>query len=303
MDLFCAKIGGVRISYVDFGKSGKERRRLIKRERKMIETAKFKVDYEKCIGCGKCLEVCPGNMVGGNVLRLDNGIAVMVDQGKFGWKGCWKCQHCLAVCPEGAISVLGISPEEVTGKPTIAIKDELPKLIAYRRTCRAFKKTDVSKDVIDEILKSVSGVPTGGNNFSLEFCVVETRDKMRELYRAVFGDPVQKSMFDGEDLSALRLYDAPHLFIAHKAVGDRFQDGALTEMGLATAYFELIANAFGLGTVISTYSAEMISASKRAKEFLGIPDSHKLLTVIGFGYPKFEYARGVKKSKKINRIR
>ncbi len=271
----------------------------------MIEIAKFFVDDDKCIGCGKCLAVCPGNMVGGDVLRFENNRPVMVDQANFGWKGCWRCQHCLAVCPTGAISIFGVSPEEVSAKPDPSIKEELAKLMQFRRTCRAYKKADVDKNVIDEILKAVSAVPTGGNNRSLEFCVVETREKMKELYRAVFGDAVQTSLFgeNDDDLSALRLYDAPHLFIAHKAVGDRFQDGAITEMGLAAAYFELIANAYGLGTVISTYSAEMLTKSKRAKEFLGIPSDHRMLTAIGFGYPKYEYARGVKKSKKINRIK
>ena len=271
----------------------------------MNESAKFKINAEKCIGCGKCLAVCPGNMVGGDVLRFENDHPVMVDQTNFGWKGCWKCQHCFAVCPTGAISVFGISPEEAAAKPDPSVREELSKLMQFRRSCRAFRKADVEKNVIDEILKAVSAVPTGGNNQSLEFCVVESREKMKGLYRAVFGDAVQMSIFeeDDDDLSALRLYDAPHLFIAHKAVGERFQDGGLTEIGLASAYFELLANAYGLGTVISTYSAEMLSKSKRAKEFLGIPDSHRLLTVIGFGYPKYEYARGVKKCKKIKRIR
>ncbi len=272
----------------------------------MMDNARFFVNTDKCIGCGNCLEVCPGNMVGGDVLRFENDHPVMVDQSNFGWKGCWKCQHCLAVCPVGAISVLGISPEEVPEKPSESAKYELAKLMQFRRSCRAFKKDDVDKSIIDEMLKAVSAVPTGGNNHSLEFCVVESRKKMKELYDAVFGSAVQTSIFsdeDQDDLSALRLYDAPHLFIAHKAVGDRFQDGALTEMGLATAYFELIANAYGLGTVISTYSAELLFKSKRAKAFLGIPEGHKALAVIGFGYPEYEYARGVEKNKKINRIK
>ena len=71
--------------------------------------AEFRVNTDKCIGCGLCLDVCPGNMVGGDVLRMMDGHPVMVDPGKFGWQGCWRCQHCLAACPEGAISILGVS--------------------------------------------------------------------------------------------------------------------------------------------------------------------------------------------------
>ncbi len=264
------------------------------------EIANFKVDKSKCTGCGKCLSVCPGNMVGGNVLDFQDGNPVMVDEKNLGtWKGCWKCQHCLAVCPTGAISVLGVKPEDVPAMPNESIKDELAKLIAYRRTCRAFLKQDVDKKVIDSILDSLSNLPTGGNNQSLEFCVVESRKAMKQVYQAVFGGK-QMSMFEtteNDDFSKLRLYDAPCLFIAHKAKDARFQDGPLVEINIATAYFELLANANNLGTVISTYSAELLSKSKEARRLMHIPEDHELMVVVGFGYPKIKYARGVKKDR------
>ena len=270
-----------------------------------MQNAGFSVDAERCSGCGLCLDVCPGNMVGGDVLRLEDGLPVMVDQTKFGWHGCWRCQHCLAVCPTGAISILGVSADKVSGKPDFAIQEELPKLIKYRRTCRAFKKDDVDSGTIDEILDAVSAVPTGGNNQRLEFSVVYSRDAMRKIYNAVFGSARQLSFFDSdgtEDFSGLRIYDAPHLFIAHKAVGERFRDGDLVEVNLATAYFELLANAYGLGTVVSTYSAELLSKNKQVRQILRIPDDHNFMTVVGFGYPKYKYARGIAKRRKINKI-
>ena len=270
-----------------------------------MKNARFKVNTGKCTGCGLCLNVCPGNMVGGDVLRMSDGHPVMVDQTKFGWQGCWRCQHCLAVCPAGAISVLGVSPDEVSGKPGDAIREDLPRLVKYRRTCRDFQKKEVDSRTIDEILEAVSAVPTGGNNQRLEFSVVCTRDAMRKLHDAVFGGGRQMSLFETdeeEDFSDLRIYDAPHLFIAHTVVGDRFRDGDFVEISMATAYFELIANAYGLGTVISTYSAELLSKNKDAMQLLRIPENHRFMTVVGFGYPKYKYARGVEKSKKINKI-
>ena len=113
------------------------------------------------------------------------------------------------------------------------------------------------------------------------------------------------NLFESEaedDLSNLRIYDAPHLFIAHKAVGDRFRDGDFVEMNLATAYFELLANAYRLGTVISTYSAELLAKNKEARQILHIPDDHRFMTVVGFGYPKYEYARGIAKQRKIFKV-
>ena len=260
-----------------------------------MKSAEFEVNNEKCTGCGLCLDVCPGNMVGGSVLKLEDGKPVMVNQTKFGWRGCWSCQHCMAICPTEAISILGVKPEDVTGKPAPETADELAKLMAYRRSCRDFKKDDVDKETIDKIMDAVSAVPTGGNNQSLEFSVVYTRDAMKKIYQAVCGKP-------GDDFSDLRIYDAPHLFIAHKPIGGRFSDGGMTEINLATGYFELMANASGLGTIISTYAAEQLSKNKEALEILGIPKNHKFTTVVGFGYPKYNYARGIKKERPVKKV-
>ena len=267
--------------------------------------ANFKVDQDKCIGCGQCLNVCPGNMVGGDVLRMEDNHPVMVDETSFGWKGCWRCQHCLAICPTGAISIFGIDPEQVSPKPNDSIKEDLNRLMRYRRSCRDFKKEEVDKKTIDEIVEAVANVPTGGNNNRLEFSVIYTRDAMRKLFEIVRAHNKQLSLLDTndeDDFSEMRLYDASHLFIAHKPVGDRFRDGDYVEINIASAYFELLANAYGLGTILSTYCAELLSSNKEALKFLEIPEDHTFMTVVGFGYPKYPYARGIDKIRKTHKI-
>ncbi len=268
-----------------------------------MEKANFKVDLNKCIGCGNCLNVCPGNMVGGHVLVMENNHPHLVDETNFSWKGCWKCEHCLAICPTGAISIFDINPEDVAKKPSPAIKEDLSRLMKYRRSCRDFKNEEIPSNIIDEMLDAVAHVPTGGNNKSLEFSVIYTKEAMGKLYKLYKNSNKQLSLFDTmDDYSELRIYNAPHLFIAHKAVSERFKDGAITEINLATAYFELIANAYGFGTIISTYSAELFASNKEILKFLNIPEGHKIMNVVGFGYSKYQYQRGVKKNKKINKI-
>ncbi len=51
------------------------------------------IKQENCIGCGKCTEVCPGNLI-----RLRDGKAVIARE-----KDCWGCTSCLKECRKGAI--------------------------------------------------------------------------------------------------------------------------------------------------------------------------------------------------------
>ena len=127
---------------------------------------------------------------------------------------------------------------------------------------------------------------------------------MRKVYTTMFANPKQLNFLEesDDDFSALRIYDAPHLFIAHKQIGERFRDGDYVEINMATAYFELLANAYGLGTVVSTYSAELLSKNNQVRKLLCIPEDHCFMTVVGFGYPKYQYARGIQKRRPIHNI-
>ena len=64
----------------------------------------FHVDPAKCIRCGECVNECPVN-----ILVIGDTVPFVAD-GRSG--DCTGCQHCLAVCPEGAVSVLGLNPDD-----------------------------------------------------------------------------------------------------------------------------------------------------------------------------------------------
>jgi len=56
----------------------------------------IKIDTEKCVGCGTCVDVCP---VG--VWELVNGKASPVNASE-----CLACHACETQCPENAIEII-----------------------------------------------------------------------------------------------------------------------------------------------------------------------------------------------------
>ena len=77
------------------------------------------IDSSKCIGCSRCPEICPGN-----IIRLNH-------EGKAYLKrplDCWHCMACIKVCPVGAISL--ILPPELGGRGgelTVNVRENVTK--------------------------------------------------------------------------------------------------------------------------------------------------------------------------------
>lgn len=51
------------------------------------------IDAKKCIGCNKCVEICPTK-----TLEMKDGKAVVAHP-----ENCVECHACESVCPSGAI--------------------------------------------------------------------------------------------------------------------------------------------------------------------------------------------------------
>ena len=135
-----------------------------------MNLANFKVDKDKCIGCGLCEKVCPGGILHVNTERK----CEMDEIDSFGWNGCWKCEHCLAVCPGGAISIFGKRPEASipTVKPETAAS-VMDALVMNRHSCRRFLKKDVPAKTIDAMLQRIGNAPNGGNKQQVEFTLID----------------------------------------------------------------------------------------------------------------------------------
>jgi adenylylsulfate reductase subunit B len=77
----------------------------------------IQISENKCIGCGRCVEACPGNLIKKN------------KQGKAAIRhirDCWGCTSCLKECPVQAISFfLGADIGGKGGRFTVKSSDEV----------------------------------------------------------------------------------------------------------------------------------------------------------------------------------
>lgn len=277
----------------------------------------FEADTSKCIGCGLCKKVCPAML-----LDLDeNGKCFSKPVSELNWYGCWKCQHCLAVCPTGAIRVLGKHPEDSLLPPGRQIADDLDALVANRRSCRHFRQENVDPELTRHLLHILSNMPSGGNKQAVEYTVIDRIEDVRQLlgrirsgYQKMKERKEYPYSWDEESLRIMESREeqamngdmffcsAPHLFIPH--MPRKFNTCAI-DTSMALAYFELLANAHGLGTVYLGFPHHIMHHIPELEGILEIPEDHYIGVLMGFGYPEIAYARGVQREDgaRIHRVR
>lgn len=98
----------------------------------------IRINQEKCVGCGKCEEVCPGTLI-----AIENHKAWM----KYP-KNCWGCVSCVKECAVGAIDFyLGA---DIGGKGSVMSVSSDRDILEWR-----IKKPD-EKDVIIQVNRKTS---------------------------------------------------------------------------------------------------------------------------------------------------
>ena len=270
----------------------------------------FKVDLEKCIGCGQCASDCPAM-----IITMDSNLPVIAEDVE---QFCIGCLHCVAVCSEGAASIRGYSL--VNGSE---FKDDLPSaekmelLIKGRRSVRNYQEKNVEPELIEKMLDVASHAPSGHNDRGLLYTVVKDRGTLFDLREAAF-DGLQKLIDEKNLPEGMEMFidiieawkssgkdilfrGAPHLLLVSS---DKESAAPLHDCMIALTTFEMYAQSCGVGTIWNGLAMLTISELvPELKKRLGIPQNHQLGYVMGFGLPALNYQRTIERGgPEINRV-
>lgn len=256
----------------------------------------IKVDYEKCIRCGACSDVCPSQIIETN----DEGLPI---KGKD--RSCIACGHCTAVCPVAAMDnrKAMLADCEQLGDWELPDAETMRKILRSRRSIRCYKSQNIHESKITELLDLARYAPTGGNSQGLSFVVFSDRKLLHELSQSVI-DWMQHQIDNKiEDYIYFRgavkawndhgydciLRGAPHLIVAIAPQKDK---RAMSNCSYVWSYAELFAPSMGLGTCIAGYMhAAAFLQWQPLLSLLELPEGFAPAGFLMAGYPKYKYKR------------
>ncbi|MFC2083717.1 nitroreductase family protein [Bacteroidota bacterium] len=291
------------------------------------------INYDKCTFCERCYEVCPNYVFS---TCEEEGV------GKVELKypsHCCECAHCILICPEGAITDKNIFPEKLRQIEKIEIEpDKFMNIIFSRRSIRSFKTQSVPTESIKYLLKAAGNAGTASNSQSEKFIVVQNRETLQKLEKAVI-----EVLWAGKSLIIRRLKEkisAPiklmlgkknkksstdygKIFIAREKMGELYGNEkiggmifrnapaviivtgskknplAATNSALAIRTMELLAVTMGLGTCWVGFLVVAAKYSRRIDKFFNLSSDRSIYGALMIGYPKHEYIKMIDRKERV----
>ncbi len=136
----------------------------------------LKVDKEKCLKCGICVECCPAC-----ILTMGaEGPECNFD------RGCMSCGHCVAICPVGALNnkYTPLERQRPITKPMLD-DDTAYEFMRMRRSVRNFKPAIPTEDELSKLLNITRYAPTATNSQGMYYIVIRDAEKIHAIADAV----------------------------------------------------------------------------------------------------------------------
>ena len=256
----------------------------------------IRIDRGKCTACGACVRDCVVHVL---TMGADGFPAVRPEDERF----CLNCQHCLAVCPSGAVDCHGVDADAALAPEPIPDGIAMAALVRQRRSVRQWRKDPIPDRIWARLQDSLAWMPTGCNDHRLHFTMVRDRERMdwfrREMsgkLKVIFRSGVLKLFYPGFRRYMAEVMrgddvifrDAPHMIVASTP-----KDAPCREADpwIALSYFDLLAQANGLGTCWSGFAVHAFKWVGGLRRALQLPKGHRVGAVLLFGPPAVAYPR------------
>jgi nitroreductase/NAD-dependent dihydropyrimidine dehydrogenase PreA subunit len=274
------------------------------------------IDYETCTKCLLCVQTqarCFSKRGDTVVAEADENTCVL-------------CGHCVGFCPSESIThhTMDMNNFPEVGKRHAIDADDFTQLIRERRSHRAFLNKPVPRKDLERLIDTVRYAPTGHNDQTVEIVLVQNPGrrkvlsnlavdfmaaagkgqarKLAELKASGTGTPEAIAQLTGGSefmgfLAQARdegrdplLYEAPIVAIFHsptKSVTPK--DNCV----IAATTMGLFARTLGLETTYIALFEAAANAHEPLKKELGLPEGHRVFSVLVMGYPRVKYLRAV----------
>lgn len=266
----------------------------------------------KCIGCERCVAVCPSFVLG----MAEEKVKLLRGE----W--CIGCGHCGAVCPSEAILREGMAFEKhpKRGEVPAVTPEILGLLVRERRSIRNYSTDPIPKQILEQILDAGRYAPTGTNSQNVHYVVLTSPHQINELrqmtirfYEKIFsraGTPLgrfalsllagkktveylqesipkmkvaREAMNQGQD----RLfYHAPVVMVTH---AESWDSSSSFNCSVALYNCSLKAHTLGLGCCFNGFLVNAVNHDPKIKRWLGIPSDHRSYSAMALGYPTIKY--------------
>ena len=258
----------------------------------------FEVDHNTCNRDGICVEACPSELIE----MKDGGYPSPAADAE---QVCIRCGHCVAVCPTGSLNhrVVKLEKCQPMDKNLKITSEQCDQFLKGRRSIRAFKKKNISREELAKLIDTARFAPTGHNSQSVEWLVLANRDELRNLagltvdwMRTIIRDNpklaaelfLERTVMRWEQGVDVILRDAPAVIITHAAKDNRI---APMDCVIALTYLDLAASSIGMGCCWAGYFRNAAANYPPLVKALRLPDGHLCFGAMMVGYHKFAYHR------------